>query len=45
MRGRKFDKLAAGEVFGCIPHGRGACQDFIPARESYEDAREEDSER
>ena len=24
MRGRKFDKLAANEVFGCIPHGRGA---------------------
>jgi hypothetical protein len=24
MKGRKIDKLAADEVFGCIPHGRGA---------------------
>ena len=29
MRGRKFDKLAANEVFGCIPHGRGAYLDFM----------------
>ena len=29
MRGRKFDKLAANEVFGCIPHGRGAYLDLM----------------